>query len=283
MKLALAQIGSGTDKVRNLALIADFARRARDQGAELVAFPEYAMYEKKVVDASFSEAAEPVDGRFGEGLAGLAAGLGITIAAGMVERHDDDARPYNTILVVGPAGEVRAAYRKVHLFDSFGFRESASIAPSESLNPVVFEAGGMRVGIMTCYDLRFPELGRELADAGAEAVLVCSSWVPGEGKAGQWRVLAQARAIENSYFVGAVSQVPPVSIGRSMLVDPAGRIVRELGEDPDVATFDLDPAAVVTARRRDPALLLRRYSVRRSSARSVSPGDEVVGWPSGCG
>jgi predicted amidohydrolase len=262
MRLSLAQIDSHTDKEQNLALVEEFARRAADDGADLVAFPEYSMYEKKVVDASFGPAAEPLDGPFVTGVTSLASRLGVTIAVGVVEKNGD-APPFNTIVVIDPAGALLARYRKIHLFDSYGFHESASITPSPSLEPVTFAVSGATVGLMTCYDLRFPEHGRELADAGAGLVLACSSWVPGEGKADHWRVLAQARAIENSYFVGAVSQVPPVSIGRSLLVNPAGRIVGELGEAPAAASFDLDLAEVAAARERDPALDNRRYSIRR--------------------
>lgn len=263
MRLSLAQIASGTDTARNLGLIGDAAERARAAGSDLVVFPEYAMYEKAVVDASFAEAAERLDGPFATGLRDLAGRLGIAIAAGIVERHDDDARPYNTVLVVGPDGRDLARYRKVHLFDSAGFRESAWIAPSPSLEPVVFELAGSTIGLMTCYDLHFPELGRELADAGAELVLASSSWVPGDDKPEQWRVLVQARAIENSFYVAAVSQAPPVSIGRSLLAGPTGRVEGELGDVPALATFDIDPARVAATRARNPALANRRYVVRR--------------------
>jgi len=263
MRLSLAQLGSGTDKVGNLSAIERLARQAADDGADLVAFPEYSMYEKKVVDASFGPAAEPLDGPFVTALAGLAASLGIAIVAGVVETNDEGPRPFNTLVALDASGALLGRYRKIHLFDSYGFRESESITPAPSLEPVVFTVAGTIVGLMTCYDLRFPELGRELADAGAELVLTCSSWVPGEGKAEHWRVLAQARAIENSYFVGAVSQVPPVSIGRSVLVGPAGGIRGELGVDVGACTFDLDRAEVRAARERDPALENRRYSIRR--------------------
>jgi len=261
MRLSLAQLGSGTDKVDNLAAIERLARQAVDDGADLVAFPEYSMYEKKVVDASFGPAAEPLDGPFVTALAGLAASLGIAIVAGVVEKNDEGPRPFNTLVALDASGTLLVRYRKIHLFDSYGFRESESITPNPSVEPVVFSLAGMTVGMMTCYDLRFPELARDLADSGAEVVLACSSWVPGEGKAEHWRVLAQARAIENSYFVGAVSQVPPVSIGRSVLVDPAGGIRGELGLSAEVGTFDLDPAEVRVARERDPALENRRYVV----------------------
>jgi predicted amidohydrolase len=263
MRLSLAQIDSGTDKAQNLAAIERLAQRAADDGADLVAFPEYSMYEKKVVDASFGPAAEPLDGPFVTALAGLASSLGIAIVAGVVEQNGGEARPFNTLVALGPSGELLARYRKIHLFDSYGFRESASITPSPSVQPVVFSLGGMTVGLMTCYDLRFPELGRELADAGAELVLACSSWVPGEGKAEHWRVLAQARSIENAYYLAGVCQLPPVSIGRSILVAPSGGIIGELGLEVAAATFDLDPAEVRAARDRDPALENRRYSIRR--------------------
>ncbi len=263
MKLSVAQIDADSDKRRNLALIGRFARRAHGEGATIVAFPEYSMYEKKMVDASFADAAESMDGPFVSGLAALALELGICVVAGVVEANPTGGLPFNTIVAIGADGRTVAAYRKIHLFDSFGFQESASISRSPSLEPVVFEAGGIRIGLMTCYDLRFPELARELADAGAEVVLVCSSWVPGEGKIEQWRVLSQARAIENAYFVGAVSQTVPISIGHSLMVDPAGTILGELGESPDLATFDIDRELVATTRERDPALRLRRYSVHR--------------------
>lgn len=263
MKLSMAQIDAGTDTQRNLAFIDQFARRAQREGATVVAFPEYSMYEKKMVDASFADAAEPVDGPFVSALARLALELGICIVAGIVEANPAGGLPFNTIVAVDADGRTVAAYRKIHLFDSFGFQESASISRAPSLEPVVFEAGGMQIGLMTCYDLRFPELARELADAGAEVVLVCSSWVPGDGKTDQWRVLAQARAIENAYFVGAVSQAVPISIGHSLVVDPAGVILGELGDSPDLATFTVDLEAVAATRKRDPALRLRRYSVAR--------------------
>ncbi len=268
MRVGLVQIDAGVDKARNLDLVRNGVADARAAGARLVAFPEFSMYEKKVVDGTFAGAAEPLDGPFVTALSAIAAEHGVTLVVGIVESNPDDPRPFNTLLVVDETGRVQARYRKIHLFDSYGFHESACIAPAPSLEPVVFDVDGITVGLMTCYDLRFPELGRELADAGAELVLVCSSWVPGEGKAGQWRVLAQARAIENSYFVGAVSQTPPVSIGRSVLVDPLGAVVGELDEPPALGTFDLDPADVLAAREKNPALTHRRYSISREASAS---------------
>jgi predicted amidohydrolase len=260
MKLSLAQLGAGTDPVHNLSLVAEHARVAADAGSELVAFPEFSMYDKPAVDDSFAIAAEPLDGPFVNGVRELARDLDLTIVVGVVERNEDGGRPFNTLAAVNPAGLLVARYRKVHLFDSFGFRESDSISASDSLEPVVFVVGDITVGLMTCYDLRFPEQARALADAGAELMLACSSWVPGAGKVDQWQILARARAIENACFFGAVSQTPPISIGRSLLADPTGAIVGELGEAPAVATFDLGAAAVAAARVVNPALTHRRYA-----------------------
>jgi predicted amidohydrolase len=154
MKLSLAQLGAGTDKVHNLALIAELARTAVDAGSDLVAFPEFSMYDKKVVDHTFSAAAEPVDGAFVNGVRALASELAHSIVVGMVERGENDNRPFNTLVGVDATGSIVARYRKVHLFDSFGFRESDSITPSDSLEPVVFTVGNVTVGLMTCYEIR---------------------------------------------------------------------------------------------------------------------------------
>jgi predicted amidohydrolase len=268
MKVSLAQIASGTDISHNLTLINQAAHRAAAAGADIVVFPEYAMYEKKMVDASFADVAQPLTGPFVAALAVTAVSLGITVVAGIVETNEHDARPFNTIVVLDPAGLLQASYRKMHLFDSYGFRESEWICPATDLTPVVCDVIGRsgeraRIGLMTCYDLRFPELGRELADAQAELVLVCSSWVPGPDKTEQWRILAQARAIENSYFIGAVSQCPPISIGRSLIADPAGRVLGELGIVPDLITVNVDRDQVWQARQRNPSLDQRRHAIER--------------------
>lgn len=260
MRLALAQLASDDDVAGNLRAVRDAVARAADQGADLVLLPEYAMYEKKMVDATFAGAAEPLDGRFGTAVAELAASRGVAIVAGLVEQSADHAepRPFNTLAAFGAEGSLLARYRKIHLFDSFGFRESEWIAPAPEPEPVVFEAAGMTVGLMTCYDLRFPELGRALADAGAELIAVCSSWVPGPSKVDQWRTLARARAIENGCYAAAVSQAEPISVGHSLLADPHGDVLVEAGGAPETMLAEAEPEVVESARERDPALRLRR-------------------------
>jgi predicted amidohydrolase len=167
-------------------------------------------------------------------------------------------RAYNTLVAFGNDGARLAFYRKIHLFDAQGFGESTFIKPGPSTSPVVFESGGVRFGLMACYDLRFPELARSLADAGAQVLLVCSSWVPGTHKTEQWLALNAARAIENSVYVAGVCQAPPVSVGRSILVDPMGVIEADLGLEPGVRSVDVSLETVTRVRDAFPMFRQRR-------------------------
>lgn len=247
MRLALAQIASTTDVEANLRLVGQAVGRAAAGGADLVLLPEYAMYEKKAVDASFPVAAQTLDGPFCRALSRTAAEAGVAVVAGMVERHPDGGHPYNTLVAFEKDGSLVGCYRKQHLFDAFGFRESTWISRPEP-SAVVLPLAGARVGLMTCSDVRHPVLAADLAAAGAEIIGLCSSWVPGPTKTEQWRVLARARAIENVCFVAAVSQCPPVSIGSSLVVDPLGVVRAELGGDPEVLFADIDTGEVTRTR-----------------------------------
>ncbi|NKX54307.1 carbon-nitrogen hydrolase family protein [Arthrobacter sp. E918] len=258
MRMGLGQLESGTDIAANLAAMDRFAAAAAAEGARLVAFPEYASYEKKVVDASFAAVAEPLDGPVCIALAGIAQRHGVALVAGVVEASGEPDRAYNTLAAFGPDGGLLAAYRKIHLFDAQGFSESRFIKPAPSAEPVVFDFGGLTFGLMTCYDLRFPELARGLSDAGAEVLLACSSWVPGEHKVRQWLSLTAARAIENGMYVAGVCQAPPISVGHSVLVDPMGVPHAELGTDSAVATVEVSADTVAAVRRQFPMFRQRR-------------------------
>jgi len=250
VRLALAQIDSGTDTAHNIALIRTGFDDAAARGADLLLFPEYAMYEKKVVDGSFAAVAEPVDGPFASTLRALAREHGIAVIAGMVEAHPDGAQPYNTLIGIDADGTLVGAYRKIHLYDAYGFRESQWISRPEPPQHVVMPIAGAHVGVMACNDLRHPTVASELSAAGADILAVCASWVPGPQKVDQWRVLAAARAIENVIVVAGVCQAPPVSIGTSLVIDPMGTVLGELGPRPDILCVDVDPDATALARER---------------------------------
>lgn len=137
--------------------------------------------------------AEPADGEFATEVARVAAAHGRTVVAGMFETGPSPERPYNTLVLRGAA---EASYRKIHLYDSFGYRESDRLTGG-AVEPVVVDVDGWRLGLMTCYDLRFPELARRLVDEGAEVLVVPAAWVAGERKLDHWRTLLRPRHREH--------------------------------------------------------------------------------------
>lgn len=263
MRVSMGQISATDDKDGNLAAIRSFTERAALDGADLVVFPEFAMYDLPQPDYRFVTEAESLDGRFATAVKAIAREFGVAIVAGMLEAISGEDRAHNTLLAVGKKGEPLATYRKVHLYDAFGARESDLIKPSDETSAVTFDLEGVTIGINTCYDVRFPESTRHLVDAGAQLVLLPSSWVPGPRKEEHWKILAQARAIENTVYFMAVNQAPTVSTGGSLFIDPMGIIVGELGEMPAVATYDVDVDRIAAVRLRNPSLTDRKFAVSR--------------------
>lgn len=258
--LAVAQFAPSADEAANLEAIRSLATRAAARGARVVLFPEYSSYFVDPFDDSLSEHAQPLDGRFVTALTSLAGELGIHVVAGLVEQATDRSRVRNTVVAVDGDGVV-AAYRKLHLYDAFGQRESDWVEAGEITRPETFEVDGARFALMTCYDLRFPEVARTLADTGAHAVLVAAEWVRGPLKEHHWRTLLHARAIENTLYVAGADHPPPLGVGTSIVIDPQGVQIAGVGTATDVAVAHLEVAAVERVRRLNPALRLRRYDV----------------------
>jgi predicted amidohydrolase len=258
--VAVAQFAPAAAREANLAHIADATRTAVARGARVVVFPEYSSYFVDPFDDTLAENAEDLDGPFVRALTGLARELEVVIVAGLLEKADDGRRVRNAVVAVGGDG-IRATYRKLHLYDAFGQRESDWVEPGEIAPPQTFDAGGLRFGLMTCYDLRFPEVARTLADAGVDVALVPAEWVRGPVKEHHWRTLLHARAIENTFFVAAADHPPPLGVGHSMIVDPQGVMVAQVGTGTDVAVAHIDPDAIARVRRVNPALELRRFRV----------------------
>jgi predicted amidohydrolase len=185
----------------------------------------------------------------------------MAILCGMTERLPDDARVSNTLLAVDRGGGALGAYRKLHLYDAFGYQESLRVRPGDHAAPLVFDVGGLRFGAMTCYDLRFPEMARSLIDAGAQVILLPAAWVVGPGKEDHWDTLVRARAIENTAYVVAAGQTAPRFTGHSMVVDPMGVVVAGAGEEPGVITATLSPERLDAVRAKLPSLGHRRFRV----------------------
>ncbi len=258
--VAVAQFAPAADTAANLASIEHLVVAAVHSGAALVVFPEYSSYFVDPFDDSLTAHAEPLDGPFVQALVGLASAHRIHIVAGLLEEATDGRRVRNTVVAVDASGLV-AKYRKLHLYDAFGQRESDWVEPGEISEPETFDLGGLRFGLMTCYDLRFPEVGRTLADVGAEVFLVPAEWVRGPLKEHHWRTLLHARAIENTVYVAAADHPPPLGVGNSMIVDPQGVEIAAIGTATDVVVAHLDHEAVERVRRVNPALRLRRMGV----------------------
>ena len=269
MRIALAQIQSGTDPAANLAVVEDLTGRAADAGARLVLFPEATMCRFGV---PLKPIAEPLDGPWASGVRAVAAKFGIVVVAGMF-CPGDDGRVTNTLVAAGPG--VDAHYHKIHLYDAFGFTESRTVAPG--FEPVVITVDDIGVGLTTCYDIRFPELFVELARRGADIVTVHASWGSGPGKLDQWTLLTRARALDSGCIVAAVGQAypgdqiaaaGPTGVGGSLVATPTGEVLADAGADPRLLIVDVDLATVADAR--DSIAVLRNRTEFTQSGRAQS-------------
>jgi deaminated glutathione amidase len=261
MRVALCQIPVSSRPSVNLERVREALADAAGQGADLAVFPEATQIR---FGSDLAAAAEPLDGPFCAGLAAAAKDAGAGLVAGVFEPAPD-GRVYNTAVVYNQTGERLAEYRKLHLFDAFGQRESDLVAPGAEI--VSCELGGIRVGLEICYDIRFPELSRTLAVGGATLLVVPAAWAAGLFKEEHWVTLVRARAIENTVWVAAVGQVPDpdepthrhlAGVGRSLLVDPLGVVRADLGPFPGTTVCDVDQALVPRVRETVPSLANRR-------------------------
>ncbi|MBY8847839.1 carbon-nitrogen hydrolase family protein [Saccharothrix longispora] len=258
MRVALCQISSSTDPAANLDLVREGTARAAADGARVVVFPEAAMCRFGV---PLGPVAEPLDGPWATAVRDVAREHGVVVVAGMFTPAPG-GRVANTLLVTG--GGHHVGYDKIHLFDAFGFTESRTVAPGSSV--VAVEVDGVVLGLATCYDVRFPELFRALADRGASVVLVCASWGAGPGKREQWELLVRARALDCTSWVLACGQADPATdhggaptgVGFSTAASPLGAVVGQLAGEPGTLLVDVDAESVEVARRTLPVLANRR-------------------------
>ncbi len=258
LHVAVVQLASSLDleENRKLLRVADDVCSGRPK-VDLVVFPEAFACDFGKPGSDISPFAEDMDGPFVQALTDLAARHEVTVIAGMFERSEDPGRPFNTLAVVGPDG-LRSKYRKIHLYDSFGYKESDRLLAGE-LHPVVVDVDGYQVGLMTCYDLRFPELARELVSKGADLLVVPAAWVAGERKVDHWRTLVKARAIENTVYVAAAGQPGPRYTGHSMIVSPLGDDLGEAEDGDLVVMAPVERAFLDEARSQNPSLANRRF------------------------
>lgn len=170
-----------------------------------------------------------------------------------------DSRVSNMFLVIR-YGEIIAAYRKLHLYDAFSARESDVVRPGAELPPIV-DIDGWKIGVMTCYDVRFPETARSLAVRGAGVIVVSAAWVRGPLKEQHWKLLTTARALENTCYVLACSEVSSRNIGCSRIINPMGEIVASAGDEgAELIATGLSRECLVSARQIMPVLQNCRFT-----------------------
>jgi predicted amidohydrolase len=221
-------------------------------GSDLVLLPEL-WPQGGFAYRSWADQAQPVDGSVVESMRKAAADLGATVHMGSFVERGADGRLYNTSVLLSGTGDLLATYRKIHLF---GFGEGEPVLLGAGNDVVVHE----KLGLATCYDLRFPELFRALLDRGAEVVLLVAAW-PAK-RVHHWRLLAQARAVENQSYVLACNTAGTHAGyemgGGSVVVDPWGAVVAEAGTGEEVLVVDLDLSTVASTREAFPILADRR-------------------------
>ncbi|TDE93934.1 hydrolase [Occultella glacieicola] len=263
LPVAVAQLSATADADHNARLATAAIADAAGRGAELVVLPEYT---SGWAPRLGPDLAQPADGSFMRAVCEAARAAAVHVVVGTTETGPtaEEGRARNVAVAIGPDGTVRGRYVKVHLFDAFGVRESDVLMPGDPdpANTLVLDLGGLRVGVATCYDLRFPEAFRVLADAGAHVLVVIAAWAEGPGKVAQLQTLARARALENTSYLLLASQSGHGRSGHSAIIDPLGVPIAETGDE-TTATLraDLDPAVVNRVRETVPSLRHRRYRV----------------------
>ena len=263
MRAGLIQLCSGPDPATNLALTLGFLREAAAGGAEFALTPEVTNIvtgDRAHLFASVhTEADDPTLAALCEEARAL--GMWLLIGSLALKSGDADGRLANRSFLIAPDGEIAARYDKIHMFDvqvseAETHRESAAFRPGD--RSVLADAGGAKIGLAICYDLRFPTLSRRLAQAGAQILTLPAAFTPETGKA-HWQSLIRARAIENGAFILAPAQTGQNAPGRathghSLAVAPWGEVLADGGREPGVTLVDFDLAAVEDARARIPAL-----------------------------
>lgn len=264
MRVAVCQLNSRADRLDNLKVAAELLEQAAAGGADLAVLPEYTDY---LGPADLLPEPESIDGSYGSFFSAVAQRLGIWVLAGSFhETGPDEQHTFNTSLLLDRSGSVAAAYRKIHLYDveipgRVSYQESASVAPGTQA--VCVDVEGVRVGLTICYDLRFPELYRQLAvDGRAQVLVVPAAFMMHTGR-DHWEVLLRARAIENQCYVVAAGQIGDhdpgrTCFGRSMVVDPWGTVVTQAPDRVGVSFADLDLERLERIRLELPSLANRR-------------------------
>jgi predicted amidohydrolase len=263
--VAIVQMRSSEDKMENLELSVGFIREAAKKKSNLICFPEFQMAYSPVSQSAnqLSEIAESVnDGNFITTLRKAAKVNKISIISTIYEKSNRgfDNRVYDTVVLIDNKGGISSVYRKLHLYDALGFKESDRMMAGNIIEKPVKTLVG-NIGLMICYDIRFPEMSRILTVKGANVLVLPSAWVHGVMKEEHWQTLLKARAIENGLYIIAPDQVGNIFSGRSMAVDPFGVVLLDMGNREGMEVVEIDKSRVQKVRELLPLLKNRRTDV----------------------
>lgn len=268
-KIALVQMKSSTIKSENLKLSVDYIRQAAKKKVELVCFPEFQMAYSPLEQTAkeLSTIAEnAINGNFITTLRKEAKRHRIKIIATIYEnintkrKKKTDYRVSDTAIMISEKGDVMSIYRKLHLYDALGFKESAKLVGGDKIERPV-KVGIGKIGLEICYDIRFPEMSRILTLDGADVLAIPSGWVQGIMKEEHWQIMLKARAIENGCYVIAPDQVGNIFSGRSMVIDPFGITLLDMGNKEGVEVVEIARDRVEFVRKSLPLLKNRRTDV----------------------
>jgi len=262
MKAAVVQFKASTDKQTNLKKIISYIQKAASKNAKLCAFPEFMMFytNSKQTSKQLASLAETINGNFVTTIAQAAKENRIQVIGSFYEKSRKKDRVYDTSFIIDNSGKVISTYRKIHLYDALGFKESDKIISGSKITKPVNTALG-KTGMMICYDLRFPEMARSLAASGSEILVAPSAWIKGNMKEEHWITINKTRAIENGCYVISPDQVGNIYCGRSLVVDPYGKILLDMKKKQGVGFVDIDLNKVKQTRKILPLLKNRRTDI----------------------
>ena len=261
-KIALVQMRAETDKKTNLKKILKYISQAARKDAVMCAFPEFMMCYTPSSQSPLELAsiAEKIDGEFVRSISEAAKQNSIQVVGTLYEKSPKPNRVYDTSFLIDKNGKMISKYRKIHLYDALGFKESKKLYPGSSITKPVKTSVG-KMGMMICYDLRFPEMSRILASSGSEVLVVPSAWVKGKMKEEHWLTINKTRAIENGCYVISPDQVGNIYCGRSVVVDPYGKILLDMKKREGIGFVDISLDEVKQVRQRLPLLQNRRIDI----------------------
>lgn len=251
-----------SDKKKNLKKILRYISQAASRGSELCAFPEFMMCYIPSSQSSkdLATIAEKIGGEFVSAISKTAKSNSIQVVGTIFEKSPKPNRVYDTSFLIGKNGKIISTYRKIHLYDALGFKESKKLYRGSSITKPVKTSAG-KIGLMICYDLRFPEMSRILSSSGSQILIVPSAWVKGKMKEEHWLAINKTRAIENGCYVISPDQIGNIYCGRSLVVDPFGKILLDMKKREGIGIVDVSLDQVKQVRKVLPLLRNRRTDI----------------------